>query len=391
MKILLGFVVFFLFIFWTVAAPLNNAIGEFVIILTVILAIVIIVKFINVQEESNFSETETEKQANELEKIRISKIAQQKQKEKEFKKEFSVNQIIYFSKPYVNIDNRYSRKEFYEKETKDSITRKSCVFIRKYYENLDKVNKIIAIMSKNKFASPRYVSMMEYYPLELNKLEIYPLIIINYLFDNAHQIKHDNDLTLKWNKMLKYHSQLYTRPEEATWQEYRKVYDVMSLGRIIDKYDRAVKVDNWSKEWNKEKDEKRRKVERMREKDSLKKQHEYNLKNSKVGELIEISNKNKLTSGCKFPGVYIIVNNKTLDFYIGESQNLEFRMKTHFGDLVLNTHHRSMMQKHFNESGKSVFDFYVLEKTHMDDSTGTARKRIEEFYINKYHPTYNLA
>ncbi|MDA3779476.1 MAG: GIY-YIG nuclease family protein [Bacteroidales bacterium] len=125
-------------------------------------------------------------------------------------------------------------------------------------------------------------------------------------------------------------------------------------------------------------------------KNDLSKYAEINkLKKSKVGELIEKSKKNNVSFIQKKAGVYLIVNKQTLDFYIGETQNLEFRKKTHFGDLTLSTHHSSLMQKHFNKYGKDVFDFYILEDTRIDDNNGTARKRIEDFYIKEYNPTYN--
>ena len=87
------------------------------------------------------------------------------------------------------------------------------------------------------------------------------------------------------------------------------------------------------------------------------------------------------------PGVYLIVNNKTLDFYIGESQNMSFRRKTHLGEMAAREHHRPLMQEHFNQYGVDSFDFYILKRTNgMSDET---RKEIESIYIYEYNPTYN--
>ncbi len=87
------------------------------------------------------------------------------------------------------------------------------------------------------------------------------------------------------------------------------------------------------------------------------------------------------------PGVYLIVNNKTLDFYIGESQNMSVRRKTHLGEMTAREHHRPLIQEHFNQYGFDSFDFYILKRTNgMSDE---ARKEIESIYIDEYNPTYN--
>lgn len=108
---------------------------------------------------------------------------------------------------------------------------------------------------------------------------------------------------------------------------------------------------------------------------------------SNAGKLIDLSIEPINNYNNTQPGVYIIVNNKTLDFYIGESQNMNFRRKTHLGELVDECHHSKLMQEHFNRFGKNVFDFYALERKGMHDDN--VRRYAEERWIKEYKPTYN--
>lgn len=111
------------------------------------------------------------------------------------------------------------------------------------------------------------------------------------------------------------------------------------------------------------------------------------LKESKAGKLIDISKGWIDSNSANYSGIYIIVNNKTYDFYIGESQNMNFRRKTHLGDLLDNSHHSKLMQEHFNKYGKDVFDFFILESKRMENES--VRKYAEELWIKNYQPTYN--
>lgn len=114
------------------------------------------------------------------------------------------------------------------------------------------------------------------------------------------------------------------------------------------------------------------------------------IKESTAGKLIEKSIC-KVDNSQNYPGVYLIVNNKTLDFYVGESQNISFRRLTHLGEMAdpNKDHHRPMIQKHYDQYSADVFDFYVLERVNDDTVDGKARKSIETFYIKEYQPTYN--
>ena len=127
--------------------------------------------------------------------------------------------------------------------------------------------------------------------------------------------------------------------------------------------------------WQFEENELKKYVEQLRLKESI------------AGKLIKLSISTIINNNNAQSGVYLIVNNKTLDFYIGESQNMSVRRKTHLGDLVDENHHSKLMQKHFNEYSVKVFDFYVLETNSMENEN--TRKYAEERWIKDYKPTYN--
>lgn len=121
----------------------------------------------------------------------------------------------------------------------------------------------------------------------------------------------------------------------------------------------------------------------------LKKHEEQILRTSNAGKLISLSQFaiKYGTVGSAESGVYLIVNNKTGDYYIGESQNMIFRKKTHIGDLTLGEHPSKLMQEHFNKFGVKVFEFYCLETFELDDEN--VRKYAEKRWIKEYNPTYN--
>jgi len=141
-------------------------------------------------------------------------------------------------------------------------------------------------------------------------------------------------------------------------------------------------------------DEQKRKDEEQKAENERKRQvaienEKQRIKLSTAGKLIELSVESISNRNNTQPGVYIIVNNKTLDFYIGESQNMNFRRKTHLGELVDQCHHSKLMQDHFNRYGKDVFDFYAIERQGMDDDN--VRKYAEERWIKENKPTYNTS
>ena len=75
---------------------------------------------------------------------------------------------------------------------------------------------------------------------------------------------------------------------------------------------------------------KREELAELKEKERLieEEQQKNRLKESRAGKLIQKSIARVINDLCSYPGVYLIVNRKTLDFYIGESQNISFSVLT---------------------------------------------------------------
>lgn len=160
----------------------------------------------------------------------------------------------------------------------------------------------------------------------------------------------------------------YALSSKQTWSEIdRNCIEIEKLTGVKLRINKEI--------WQFEKNELEKYVEQLRLKESI------------VGKLIEISNSTINSNNNAHPGVYLIVNNKTHDFYVGESQNMNFRRKTHLGELVDQCHHSKLMQEHFNQYGKNTFDFYVLEQDRMHEVN--VRRYAEERWIREYKPTYN--
>lgn len=103
------------------------------------------------------------------------------------------------------------------------------------------------------------------------------------------------------------------------------------------------------------------------------------------------------------PGIYSIINEKTGDFYIGQSTWLKRRLLQHL-ECLRDKKYRGYslfgngrMQKHFDSGHK--FYFRILKTWHDDRVTewgpspywaGQSEIRsLEKFFMKKYGPTYN--
>ena len=83
----------------------------------------------------------------------------------------------------------------------------------------------------------------------------------------------------------------------------------------------------------------------------------------------------------KTQGIYKItdlINNKC---YIGQSRNIESRIKKHFSNLEKNIHHSKYLQEDFNKYGKENFSIEILETINDLDLLLI----VEDFYIKKFH------
>jgi group I intron endonuclease len=82
--------------------------------------------------------------------------------------------------------------------------------------------------------------------------------------------------------------------------------------------------------------------------------------------------------------IYQILNKKNNKFYIGSSNNIENRFRSHKYKLRKNIHHSPILQKSYNKYGKNNFEFRILEET------DNLLER-EQYYLDKLKPKYNIS
>lgn len=88
-------------------------------------------------------------------------------------------------------------------------------------------------------------------------------------------------------------------------------------------------------------------------------------------------------------GVYSITNNINNRSYIGSSNNVNKRRKTHISQLRNNKHPNKYLQNSWNKYGESVFDFKILE--YVEDCSKLFY--VEQTYIDMWNKKllYNMA
>lgn len=78
-------------------------------------------------------------------------------------------------------------------------------------------------------------------------------------------------------------------------------------------------------------------------------------------------------------GIYMIRNTVNNKSYIGQSQNIELRIKTHVWMLSNNRHYNVHMQSAWNKYGEGSFSISILE-----ECEACRLDELEMFYINKF-------
>lgn len=88
-------------------------------------------------------------------------------------------------------------------------------------------------------------------------------------------------------------------------------------------------------------------------------------------------------------GIYSIVNNVNKKRYIGQSIDIEERIKRHFRELRKNIHYNAHLQRSFNKYGEDAFSFEILEQCQEEDLNDQEKFWIEKFdsYNNGYNQT----
>lgn len=87
-----------------------------------------------------------------------------------------------------------------------------------------------------------------------------------------------------------------------------------------------------------------------------------------------------------FGVIYRIINIITNDFYIGSTNNPDFRWASHLYELVRNEHFNRFLQRAWNKYGSSSFRFEILEHVKIN-----VLRQVEQEYIDRLEPKYNLA
>ena len=79
--------------------------------------------------------------------------------------------------------------------------------------------------------------------------------------------------------------------------------------------------------------------------------------------------------------IYFIINQVTLERYVGKTTNFTRRKNEHFERLRNNNHINKKLQSSFNKYGEENF---VIQKISYDDITKEELNEQEIYYINKY-------
>lgn len=85
------------------------------------------------------------------------------------------------------------------------------------------------------------------------------------------------------------------------------------------------------------------------------------------------------------PGIYMIYNSVTGDYYIGSSLNLLQRKYGHLQKLGAGVHTNQYLQAAFKKYGKEVFSFLVLKV-----EVSNFLVECEQYYLDIFKPVYNL-
>lgn len=87
-------------------------------------------------------------------------------------------------------------------------------------------------------------------------------------------------------------------------------------------------------------------------------------------------------------GTYAILNTKTLDVYVGQSQNLNKRLNDHRSYLKRNAHGNIILRRSFTKYGENCFKFIIIElcdEVYLDEK----EQQLLDTFFGKY--CYNLS
>ena len=88
-------------------------------------------------------------------------------------------------------------------------------------------------------------------------------------------------------------------------------------------------------------------------------------------------------------GIYKIINKIDGKYYVGSSQNIQYRWTEHKRQLNNNCHHNDFLQRAWNKYGSNSFDFIILESTDIDKTLLVEQKYLDIAKIEQ-DKCYNL-
>jgi group I intron endonuclease len=94
----------------------------------------------------------------------------------------------------------------------------------------------------------------------------------------------------------------------------------------------------------------------------------------------------------KISGIYKIVNRLNNKYYVGSSNNIKSRWRSHKYGLRKGTHHSSHLQNAWNKYGESNFDFIIVEETAVENLANEEQKYLDNIKnSNKESECYNIS
>lgn len=103
---------------------------------------------------------------------------------------------------------------------------------------------------------------------------------------------------------------------------------------------------------------------------------------------MESNKKNILEENKGKPGIYMITNKKTKDFYIGQSKNLYNRFLNYFNPAYLKRFPNSIIGRAVIKYGYSNFSLTILE--YCDKANLTAREQYHPFGVDTLNPVSSI-
>lgn len=91
------------------------------------------------------------------------------------------------------------------------------------------------------------------------------------------------------------------------------------------------------------------------------------------------------------PGIYLLRNTTTGQCYIGQATDLKRRIASHFNVLKARRHPNALLQKSYDEYGRMVFEWEILEKCQLSSTIDICQWLCgkEAFYIKSMKPELN--